>query len=164
VIALADALYWIVASLVVLGGFVVFVCTVVKHLWDEAVKRKTRPVGDVYNFNTQIDVYNVFLGPAATPSESRQLIADLRAAPPYELEEHLEDDRVKQLVTLLLTSEVSDLPRTPQLAAAFPRWVLVEAMQLCSEATHSDLKTPLKERCAAASELLAAALAIDGEP
>lgn len=64
-IALADSLYWIAGSLVVIGGFFVFLATVVKQLWDHSVTPKAETMRPTYNFQTNVDIYSIFFGGTA---------------------------------------------------------------------------------------------------
>jgi hypothetical protein len=84
-IALANALYWIVASLVVLGGFVIFIASMLKHLWTNVVEQRAKPVRDVYHFNTKVDTYNFFFSPVSAPVRPATL-PNLQDVPYKELE------------------------------------------------------------------------------
>jgi len=79
-IALGNALYWIVASLVVLGGFVIFVATMVKQIWTNAVERRAESIREVYHFDTRVDICNFFFGPVSDPV--RPTTPELRRMPP----------------------------------------------------------------------------------
>jgi len=161
-IALANALYWIVASLVVLGGFVVFVTSVTKHLWDRAVERKAESLRHIYNVNTKVDVYNIFFE-ANDRAENplRRLPAGAGQVP--ELGTGIEPDRLRSLLLMLLRPEggapsvtAEDLPQ---------EWSLIElaaALDLCMRAQEDGLSPHMQARAKRAADILREALAFQG--
>jgi hypothetical protein len=160
-IALANALYWIAASLVVLGGFVVFVASVTKHLWDRAVERQAESVRHIYQVNTKVDVYNIFFeANDGAPNSLRPLPA---AGEVPELGTGIEPDRLRSLLLMLLRPESGD----PSVTAEDLRreWTLIElaaALDLCMRAQEEGLSPHMQARAKRAADILREALAFQG--
>lgn len=162
-ITLADSLYWLAASLVVIGGFFVFIGSVIKHLWTSAVERKAATMKNTYHYQTNIDIYNIFFGaqpraprpPSLTTSKSEKQL---------ELEGPVDFERVAKLLRSLLHRPADSGNPTPStLRSAWTYGELSAARDLCIRASDADLSPGMQERCAKADELLTAALAIEEE-
>ena len=158
-IAIADSLYWIAGSLIVIGGFFVFIGSVLKHLWDQAVERRAKSMTPTYNFQTNVDIYNIFFGPESTP-DARGLPASSDGGI-LQLEAPVDLERIEPLLTKLLRAEDGTSGASAEeLAQDWQARELWAALELCTRAARSGVSPEMKLRSEAAADILEDALAM----
>jgi hypothetical protein len=157
-IATADSLYWIAGSLVVIGGFFLFVASMIKHLWDSSVERRARSMRHVYNFNTNVDIYNIFFDERSSP-ELLEGLPLSQTAPLRALDVPLDLDDIEPLLWKLLRSEGGALDVTgAELRADWSTSQLSASHLLCTRAVEAGVSPQMRARCEEAMELLEKAL------
>lgn len=156
-IALADSLYWIAGSLVVIGGFFVFLATVIKQLWDHSVTRKAETMRPTYNFQTNVDIYNIFFGGTAG-ARTAQLTEPEARTP--ELGTPVDLETIETLLRRLLHHEGKATISPNELSLAWGVRELATALDLCRRAMHEGVSPEMQVRCEAAATVLNEALAI----
>ena len=158
-IAIADSLYWIAGSLVVIGGFFVFVASTIKHLWDQAVERRAKSMSPTYNFQTNVDIYNIFFGPETT--SNLQELPPISGGARPQLEAPVDLERIEPLLIRLLREDNGSAHASAEeLARAWDTRELWAALELCTRATRSGVSAEMQVRCEAAADVLERALAV----
>lgn len=158
IIALADALYWIAGSIVVIGGFFVFLASAIKHVWTSAVERKAATMKNTYLYQTNIDIYNVFFDGAPargvrTALPTGEGVSTRALAGPVDLV------RIEILLRQLLHEKAeSRMPTVSEMQQQWSREEVAAALDLCGRADQAGLSPVMQEKCNGAAVLLEQAL------
>jgi hypothetical protein len=161
-ILLGNALYWIAGSLLVIGGFLVFTASTIKHLWDRAVERKAESLWHIYHFKTNVDVYNIFFEAGGRAPSSRERLPPPAESMQKELGTAVDPDRLRSLLWMLLRPEGGDPPTTVDRAGDWSPLELTAALDLCVRAQQEALSPAMQERTEGAADLLRAGLVVQG--
>jgi hypothetical protein len=157
-LVLADALYWIAGSIIVIGGFFVFLGSMIKHLWDRAVQRKAESMRHVYIHNTNVDIYNIFFQSTGSTSQTAALP---KSGSLRELEVSVDATRLEPLLVRLLHPDEVSGPISPkEVAESWTDRELEAAMDLCGRAILAGVSDEMKKRCDAGIGVLRDAINI----